>query len=106
MPIFVAPFDKYVNCFVVSRYKKCHHGHMNRTKKQRAGLTQAQAARLLGVDRTTIANIEGGRAGPTAGALRYLLASWPRLSAEDQAAVLAEVTTSEGGENSEDRGPE
>lgn len=65
---------------------------MSKDERERAGLSQVDAAELVGVDRTAVYRAENGqRKGAVAGALRLLYAVWPELSADAKARVTAKL---------------
>lgn len=52
------------------------------------GLRQEDAATILGCSRDGIAKACAGRVGPIAGALAYLIATWPHLPDSVRAELL------------------
>lgn len=62
---------------------------MNRIKH--IGLTQAEAAEIIGCSRDAVIKAEHGRPGPVTGALDYLAATWPLLTDEQRDQVRAHI---------------
>lgn len=73
---------------------------MDDIRRARRGLkiSQTTAGQALGVSRQAIGEAEAGQRGPTQHGLRLLVIAWPHLSDDERAAVLAEITESNGGQ--------